>query len=204
VSRLKIGLVFAGLMAVMAVSATPAFALFEASSALEGTVANTEISKGGEFVYEKGSVVKCPTTSPTIKWDLQSKSSSSQQYKIKWGTECFSEIGSNKFSATISESDLLVMSESSGKDTYAGLLGSNLVATEIKTGPCTIIVPVQSGLKETEQSSPSLTSFEESVKVQTTGITAEKTKNVNCPLLSKTTSGELKGVVFSLKGQGQR
>jgi hypothetical protein len=202
--KLKIGLMFAGLMAVMAVSAAPASALFEASSALEGTVANSEITKSGEFVYEKGSIFKCPTTSPTVKWALPSKSSSSQQYKIKWGKECVSEIGANKFPITISESDLLVMSESSGKDTYAGLLGSNLVATEIKTGPCTIIVPAQSNLKETEQSSPSLTSFEETVKVNTTGITAEKTKNSLCPLLSKTTTAELKGVEFKLKGQGQR
>jgi hypothetical protein len=206
VFRLKIGLVLAGVMVVMAASAAPALALFEAETGkLQGEVAKSEILKGGEFVYEPGSgIVKCPTTSPQIKWDVQSKRTNSQQYKIVWGSECTSEIGGNKFPATISESDLLVMSEESGKDAYAGLKGSNLVATEIKTGPCTIIVPAQSNLTSTAQESPSLTSFEETVKVNVTNIAAEKPKNVNCPLVLKSTTAELKGVEFKLKGQGQR
>ncbi len=204
--RIKIGLVVSGMLAIMALSAAPAFALFEAEKQLQGQIPNSEIKNGGEFVYEKSATVKCPTKSPTIDWVMQSKSSSVQQYKIVWGKECKALIGGNELAAEIKPSRLEVKSPESGKAAYTELKGTNLEATEIKTSACTIIVPAEGNkeLKKTEQKSPSLTSFEESVLVNTTGIHAEKTKNALCPLLASTSSAELKGVEFNLKGQGQR
>jgi hypothetical protein len=210
--RLKIGLVAVGLVAILAASAAPAFALFESESGkLSGVVANSEITSGGEFVYESGNptAVKCPTKSPTIEWSLPATKSTIQKYLIKWGTECKVEVGSSKFPAVISNSELQVKSAESGKATYTQLKGSNLNETVVKVESelCVIKVPVAGNneLKKTEQSSPSLTSFEESVLVNVTGITSnEKSKGVGCTLKTASTSGELKGVAFKLKGQGQR
>lgn len=208
--RIKTGLIVSGMLAIMALSAAPAFAQFEAEKQLQGTVSNTEIIHGGEFVYEapnKG-IVKCPPKSPTIRWYLQSKSSSVQQYKIEWGSECEAEIAGNLLKAKITPSQLEVKSPGTGKDVYTGLLGSNRLATEIVTSICTIKVPAggsNENLKETTQESSSLTSFEELVKVNTTGIHAEKPpKTPGCPLVASSSTGELKGVEFKLKGQGQR
>jgi hypothetical protein len=208
-SRLKIGLMVSGMLAVMALSAAPAFAQFEAEKQLQGTVSNSEITKGGEFVYEPGrGIVKCPKTSPTIRWYLQSKSSSMQQYKIEWGSECTAELGSSPVKAKITPSQLKVTSSGTGSRSYTGLLGSNDLTTEVVAGSCTIIIPAggsNDSLKETTQESPSLTSFEETIKVNTTGIHAEKPpKTPACPLVEKSSKAELKGVEFSLKGQGQR
>lgn len=204
-SRLKIGLLVSGALAIMALSATPAFALFEAEKQLQGQIANSEITKGGEFVYEPGKgIVKCPTKSPTIRWYLQAPKSSSQQYKIEWGSECKALIAGTELAATISPSKLEVKSPGSGAKAYTELLGTNKIATEVKTASCTIIVPGEPSnkeLKKTEQEN--LTGFEELIKVNTTGVTAEKTKNALCPLLASTSAAELKGVEFKLKGQKQ-
>ncbi len=205
--RMKFGLILVGIVAMLAASATPAFALFESESGkLSGEVLKSEITKAGEFVYEPGSNVKCPAKSPTIVWSIPTQKSTTQLYKVNWGTECTALISGSLLAATISPSELEVKSPESGKATYAELKGTNLLTTEIKTTTCTIIVPAEGNkeLKKTEQTSPSLTSFEESVLVNVTGVTAEKTKNALCPLLLKTTTAELKEVAFKLKGQGQR
>ncbi len=58
------------------------------------------------------------------------------------------------------------------------------------------------GLKKVAQEN--LTGFEELVKVNTTGITAsEKAMGVGCGLKTTSTTGELKGVEFKVKGQKQ-
>jgi|ERR1700730_17362868 len=204
--RLKIGLIVSGVLAIMAISVSPAFAEFEAEKQLRGQVANSEITKGGEFIYETGANVKCPTKSPTIDWFLQKQRSPVQQYKVDWGKECTALIGGSIIAAEIKPSHLEVKSPATGKATYPELLGSNLETTEIKTATCTIIVPAEGNkeLKKTEQTSPLLTSFEETVLVNTTGIKAEKTKNALCPLLAKTEKAELREVEFKLRGQGQR
>src|ERR1700730_3590624 len=206
--RLKTGLILSSLAAVAAVMpATPASALFESESGkLSGVVANSEITKGGEFIYETGSAFKCPTKSFTIEWSLPTQKSVKQLYKIKWGSECTILIGGSQLSVTISPTELEVKSPESGKSSYPDIRVTNLVAFEMKSGPCTIIVPAEGNkeLKKIEQTSPSLTSFEESVLVTMTSITAEKGKNALCPLVQKTKAAELRELAFKLKGQGQR
>ncbi len=209
--RLKVGLVLAGLLAIMAASAAPAFALFEAESQakLSGQVKTAAITKGGEFVYTSGTgeVVKCEPKGVGIEWKLASVKSPAQQYQIKWGPFCTLKVGANTLPAEVSESELLVESPASGSDTYKELAGTALNNTELKIEKelCVIKVPAASnkGLKGTTQTSPSLTSFEESVLVETKGVTAEeKSKGVGCSLASKSTTGELTGVEFNLSGQG--
>ena len=204
-SRLKIGLMVSAVLAIMAISASPAFALFEAEKQLQGQVPNSEIAKGGVFLYETGATVKCPTKSPTIDWSVQAKKSSAQQYKIVWGTECKALIGGSELAAEIKPSHLEVKSPESGKSTYTELKGTNLEPTEIKTAVCTIIVPAEGNkeLKKTEQMSLTTPPFSELVKVNVGGIKAEKTKNALCPLLAKSEKAELKEVEFTVTGQKQ-
>lgn len=213
-TKLKIGLVLvAGLFAVLAASATPAFALFETETGkLSGQVPTASITKGGEFVYESklpGGAVKCEPKGVGIEWKLATQKNPDQQYQIKWGSFCSLAVGSSKLPAVVSESELLAESPGSGKDSYTTLTGTNLNETVIKVESelCVIKVPTESNkqLKATTQESPSLTSFEETVNVNTTGVTSnEKSKGVGCSLATKSTTGELKAVEFKLAGQGQR
>jgi hypothetical protein len=201
--RMKFGLILAGLVAMLATSATPAFALFESESGkLSGAV---EILKAGEFVYETGANVKCPPKSPTITWNLPAEKSEKQIYKVSWGTECTALIGGSVIAATISPSELEVKSPESGKGTYTELKGTNLLTTEIKTATCTIIVPAEGNkeLKKTEQSNLTEPVFSELVKVNTTGVKANKSKNALCPLLEKSEKAELKEVELRARGQKQ-
>lgn len=214
--RLKIGLVLIGLVATMAISSSPALALFESETGkLSGTVPPSEIKSGGEFVYEASSpktAVKCPPSLVGIQWKLSSKSSPFQRVQIKWGKEsCKLEIGSSQLKADVSESEILVSSPESGSPKYTQLKGSNLNETQIKIekGLCEIKVPVAGNQerKKTEQTSPSLTSFEEEIKVNSTEIVSEQTfvkPKLGCGLPKNSTTGELKGVELNLKGQGQR
>ena len=213
--RLKLGLmglVVAGLVAVMAASAAPAFAEFESEAGkLSGTVEKAAISKGGEFVYESAkpkTAVKCPPKSVTINWSLATQKNLNQTYKINWGTECIIVVGASTFPVTISESELRAESQEKAK-TKEKVTGTNLNTTTINVngGLCIITVPAtgNSQLPGTLQESPSLTSFEESVLVNTTGIKATaKNTGVGCSILTSSSTGELKEVAFKLKGQGQR
>jgi len=203
--RTKMALVASCLMVIVAASATPAVALFETEAGkLSGTVAKAEIIKAGEYVYETGSgKVKCPPKSLTIEWSVPTQKSATQIYKVEWGNECVAEIGGSKIAAEISRSELEVKSPESGKPTYTELKGTNVIETQIKTAPCKIKVPAENNkeLKKTEQSN--LTGFEELVRVNTTGIHAEKSKTLLCPLLASSSTGELKGIEFKVKGQMQ-
>lgn len=210
--RLKIGLVLAGLLAVMATSAAPAFSFFESEPGkTSGKIASSEITSGGEFVYEAskpGVAVKCPPKSVSIEWSLPSEKSALQTYKVNWGTECLIKIGTSQLKTLISPSELQVSSPEKGKAKYTQLKGTALNETVLKVEEelCIIKVPTENKeLTATEQTSPSLTSFEETVGVNTKGVTSNyKFKGVGCGLAAKSTTGELKGVEFKLKGQGQR
>jgi hypothetical protein len=212
--RLKIGLVLAGLLAMMAVSATPAFSFFESEAGkTQGKIASSEITSGGEFVYEAAKpavAVKCPPKSVAIEWSLPAEKSATQTYTVKWGKECFIKVGTSQLKAAISNSELQVSSPEKGKDSYTQLKGTALNETVLKIEEefCVIKVP-SAGNKEltaTEQKSPSLTSFEETIAVNTTSVTSSyKFKGVGCGLAATSTTGELKGVEFKIgKGQGQR
>jgi hypothetical protein len=205
--RLKIGFIFAGLLAAAALSAAPASAFFEAEKGtqLSGEVVKANIAKGGEFVYQAGTaqIVKCPTTSPTIKWSLQTKSNEQQKVFVEWGNECILEIAGTKLAAVVSNSELEVLSPEKGHKEYTQLKGSNLLTTTVKAAGCEITVSNGSenhNLGFTEQING--TGFEETVKVNTTGVTATH-KGAMCLGGTPSHTGELKGVEFQLKGQKQ-
>src|ERR1700686_4639563 len=113
-SRLKILSVLTGTLAMLALSAAPASAIWESNNGqATGTV---HVLKSGEFTYATGATVKCPNTAEIkAQWQIQGAGQIKEQQKIttkgphlqiqvkEWG-KCEADEDA-KLQATVSECD---------------------------------------------------------------------------------------------------
>ena len=216
-SRFKILVGLVSVFATLAVSVTPAFAIFEARGQWKGHV---KVIASGEFVDE-GATVKCPEKEIEATWSVQSKGvineheKAGKQVQVKkgphlnikisnWGKACVAVIGGNKLEAKITPCELqLRQVEGSFKAT-----GGVVTTCVITAGPCKITVPegkeksaesnegTNVGLAETGLENKGENLF---TKVTTKGVTAEIAKGTLCTLKTNSTS-ELKGLEAEAEG----
>jgi hypothetical protein len=217
--RLKMLVGLAGIFSVLAVSATPAFAEFEAKGQWKVPF---KVVKSGEFVDE-GSTVKCPekeiegTVSVQSKGVINEHEKGSKQVQVKrgphlnikvlkWGGHCEATIAGEKLSAKVTPCELQVRLAPGGKTSATG---GSVTTCIIEAGPCKITVPEGKettaekdegsnvGLKAVTLEDKGTTNL--FAKNNTVGVTTEVAKGTLCTLKSNSTS-ELKGLEGEAEG----
>jgi hypothetical protein len=195
--RLRVILAFAGIVAVMAMSAAPSYAKIKGMPTGSTTTGTIVVTNSGEFVYESGkaAVVKCLKTEITGKWTIPAQASTTQKLTITaWGTMCTATLGTATLSVAVKSPSEF---ETVQKTTSATLLtATQLLTIEIKstTNGCIITTEAanNTGLQLVEQTT---NGTNEKVKVNVTGIKSKA--NFTCQLgglAATSTTGELKGV----------
>jgi hypothetical protein len=226
--RFKVLILLAGMIAVLGVSATPAFAEFEANKEATGaTEGKGKVLKSGEFV-DGISTVTCPKEGITIVWSIQSAGNikehqkGTKQLKVKTGphetlmvkwmketetpkTKCEAKIlGGGLGPAKVNPCKLQIVSEGKvgkeAKELKGGVEEECIVKTE--TGNCEIKVPAANEATgenwKLGNTTISNVGFNDVFKTNVTGITA----NDGAPLCPASThSAELKEVELENIGQ---
>lgn len=215
--RILVGLV--SVLSMLAISASPASANFQAKAQWKGVV---KVVKSGEFVDEKA-VVKCPANEIEAQWSIQSKGvlgeheKNGKQVQVKdgpqlhikvtnWGKGCIATVALGKLGAKVKPCELQIY------QLPGSLKGTGGVATtceiEISTAGCTLTVPAGKetkpesdegtnvGLKEVSLENKGENLF---TTTSITGVTVEPNKEASCGVKTNSTS-ELKGLVALIEG----
>ncbi len=225
--RLKTLSVLAGMIAVLAVSAAPASAWWEATGKqLKGPV---KVVTAGTFV-DGGTEVTCPANETQATWSIQTKGQikdhenqlTGKQVQTKfgphlnikiynWGAACKAKIGTvGEFAAEVKPCELQLVQQKESLTATGGVVTTCVV----KAGPCVIQVPagmeiepgsnkgINVGLPETElKNKVNGQEFTQFDKVATKGVLAQRGSGSNalCPVVTNENS-ELKGLEFELQG----
>jgi hypothetical protein len=213
--KMLVGLV--GIFATLALSASPAFAEWQAKGQSKGVV---KIKSTGEFVYAENDTVKCPTKgNPEAEWSIQTKGpinehevgEKQKQTKTgphlwikvtKWGTECTATLGAIKAAAEVKPCEFQLVQLRGETKATAGV-GSECIikasACEIKVAQGKESTNENVGLPEVElknEITSSGTNQNDESKVM--GVTAT-TNGGLCPLVKTTKAAELLGLSFQLE-----
>jgi len=223
-SRLKMLSVLSGMIAVLALSAAPAYALWESTNgSTRGTV---HVLTPGEFTYETGASVKCPNAAEIkAQWILEGAGQIKEQQKAttkgphlqlqvkSWG-KCEATVKGTTVAATVGECDFRLVQQA-GVFTATG--GVSTMPCVIKTSICLIQVPVgmeksqnsgtgiNVGLKTVELSNVGSNQLDKAKITEGgegqlgTGIFAQSS-GAFCPLAASSGTGTLTGLEFEAEG----
>jgi hypothetical protein len=156
--RLKTLSVLVGLLAVLAISATPASAWFKATT----STGTATVLTSGEFKYAKQGTIKCPAKEILAKWAIQT-AGQIKEHQVNgkqelttfgphlnldvtsWGPNCVAEIGGTKIAAgeiVVSECELQVVQAKGSFVATGGVVKGCLVKIGKGVKPlCVIQVP---------------------------------------------------------------
>lgn len=220
--RLKALSLLAGIVAVLAVSASPASAWWEAAKQLKGPI---RVIQAGSFVDGEGAakfVVKCPANEVVARWSIQTagqikiheKEGKQEQTNLgphlniqvkSWGANCKAKIGeAAEVKAEVKACELQLV-QSKGSFTATGGV---VTECRIKAANCESIVPA--GMEKSPESGEGINvGLKEAVlenitpnqldKVNVTGVRAEKQANAGC-VLTTVQKAELTGLEFEAEG----
>jgi hypothetical protein len=221
--RVKMLIGLAGVFAVLSLSATPAFAEWQAKGQSKGVV---KIIKSGEFVDGEGAsagIVTCPKEEIKAEWSIQTKGPITEHEKqgkqvqtktgphlwikvLNWGAHCIAKISGIESAAEVKPCELQLV-QLRGEFTATGGVGSECI---IKASVCELKIP------QAEETMPG-SNTGKNVGLQSITLTNEITNigtnqidkaNVNgiravsngglCPLITNETS-KLKGLEFQIE-----
>ena len=221
-SRLKTLSVLAGTIAMLALSAAPASAIWESNNGQ--TTGTVKVLKSGEYIYAAGDSLKCPNVAEiNAQWQIQGAGQIKEQQKITtkgphlqiqvkaWG-KCEATIGTTKLPMTVSECDVQLVQQAG---VFKGSGGVSKRPCVIKAEPCQIQIPI--GMEKTQNSGTGINVGLKSLelsnvgknqldKVKVTeggeaqggkGIFAQSTSgNPLCPLAASSSTGTFTGFEF--------
>jgi len=221
-SRLKMLSVLAGTIAMLALSAAPASAIWESNNGQ--TTGTVKVLATGEFTYATGAFVKCPNTAEVkAQWQIQGAGQIKEQQKITtkgphlqiqvkaWG-KCEATVGTTKLPATVSECDFQLVQQT-GLSATGGVSKQPCVIT---AEPCKIQVPI--GMEKTQNSGTGINVGLKTITLSNVntknqldevniteggeaqggkGVFAQSTSgNPLCPLAGSSATGTLTGLKF--------
>jgi hypothetical protein len=217
--KIKMLIGLTGIFAVLGMSATPAFAEWQAKGQWKGPV---RVTHSGSLLIEEGAVkaeVSCPENEINATWSIQSKGQIKIHEKegkqvqakqgphlnlqIKWGKACVITVNGSKTAATVSECELQLVQASGSFKATGGVVKECIV----KGASCEIKAPagmekapesgegVNVGLKEVELVNKGNNQFDKT-EIKGVFVTAGGT---GC-LLGPHPPAFLKGLEFEVEG----
>jgi len=222
-TRLKMLSVLVGTLAMLALSAAPASAIWESNNGQ--TTGTVKVLKPGAFAYPPAAKVTCPNVAEIkAQWQIQGAGQIKEQQKITtkgphlqiqvkaWG-KCEAEVGTNILPATVSECDFQLVQQAGVFKATGGVSKRPCVIT---AEPCRIQVPVgmektqnsgtgiNVGLKEVELSNVGKNQLDKATVMEGgegqlagKGVFAQSTSgNPLCPLVAATEEATLTGLEF--------